>query len=49
MVVDASFALKWVLEEAYSAEAQQLLAAWADEQVSVTAPSLLIDEAVNVL
>lgn len=49
VVVDASLALKWVLDEQHSPEAQQLLAAWADEQVRVMAPSLLIYEAVNVL
>ena len=49
VVVDASLALKWVLEERHSAEAQSLLNRWVQTQVIVTAPMLLVFEAANVL
>jgi predicted nucleic acid-binding protein len=49
VVVDASLALKWVLEERHSVEAQRLLDTWVQTQVIVTAPSLLVVEAANVL
>jgi predicted nucleic acid-binding protein len=49
VVVDASLALKWVLEERHSTEAQSLLDMWVQTQVIVTAPTLLVFEAANVL
>jgi predicted nucleic acid-binding protein len=49
VVVDASLALKWVLEERHSVEAQRLLDMWVQTQVIVTAPTLLVFEAANVL
>ena len=49
VVVDASLALKWVLEERHSVEAQSLLDMWVQTQVIVTAPTLLVFEAANVL
>lgn len=49
VVVDASLALKWVLEEPHSIEAQNLLNRWVQTQVIVTAPTLLVFEAANVL
>jgi predicted nucleic acid-binding protein len=49
VVVDASLALKWVLEERHSVEAQSLLDRWVQSQVIVTAPTLLVFESANVL
>jgi predicted nucleic acid-binding protein len=48
-VVDASLALKWVMEEPYSAEARTLLERWRDDQQKLTAPALFIYEITNAL
>ncbi|MBX5468031.1 MAG: type II toxin-antitoxin system VapC family toxin [Firmicutes bacterium] len=49
VVVDASLALKWVLDEPHSGEAQQLLDLWVRRRVIVMAPTLLAFEAANIL
>ncbi len=49
VVVDASLALKWVLEEPYSSQAEALLEAWSAAGVYPVAPTLLSYEAANVL
>ena len=49
VVVDASFALKWVLVEPYTLEADALLAGCEQNGISVIAPALLAYEAANVL
>jgi predicted nucleic acid-binding protein len=48
-VVDASLALKWVLLEPFSAEADALLGEWQAAETRLLAPSLLMYEATNVL
>lgn len=40
VVVDASLAVKWVLEEPYTREAEELLAKWKDNEVRTIAPGL---------
>lgn len=49
MVVDASLALKWVLEESYSAEARDLLDNWRRNARELLAPTLFPYEVANVL
>lgn len=49
VVVDASLAVKWVLEEPYTQEAISLLHEWADQQIQIIAPSLLAFEAANAI
>lgn len=49
IVVDASFALKWVLTEPGSTEALVKLAEWQRDGVQPTAPSWIACEMANVL
>jgi predicted nucleic acid-binding protein len=49
VVVDASLAIKWVVEEPYSPEAERLLEGWKDEDVRTVAPGLLPYEVANAL
>jgi predicted nucleic acid-binding protein len=49
VVVDASLALKWTIEEPYSAEARALLANWHNNQRRLLAPALFLYEVTNVL
>jgi len=49
VVVDASIALKWILNETDSSKALTLLADWNDREIEVYAPSLLVYEVTNVL
>lgn len=49
VVVDASLAIKWVVEEPYSTEAERLLERWKDEDVRTVAPGLLPYEVANAL
>ena len=48
-VVDASFAIKWVLEEEYSTQATSKLAEWQNQQVDVYAPTWFLFEITNAL
>jgi predicted nucleic acid-binding protein len=49
IVVDASIAVKWVLDEPWSAEAQQLRHQWRQERRLLVVPSLFVYEISNVL
>jgi predicted nucleic acid-binding protein len=49
VVVDASIALKWILNETDSSTALALLADWNDREIEVYAPSLLVYEVTNAL
>jgi predicted nucleic acid-binding protein len=49
VVVDASLALKWVVEEPYSDEAHALLSRWRDNRRRVLAPALFLYEVTNAL
>ncbi|MGO9268535.1 MAG: type II toxin-antitoxin system VapC family toxin [Candidatus Binataceae bacterium] len=49
VVVDASLAIKWVLEEPHSAEAGALLNGWAEAGNTLLAPALFLYEVANVL
>jgi predicted nucleic acid-binding protein len=49
IVVDASLALKWVLEEPYSTEAHKLLENWGGQQNKLLAPALFLYEVANAL
>ena len=49
VVVDASIALKWILNETDSSKALTLLADWNDREIEVYAPSLLVYEVTNAL
>jgi predicted nucleic acid-binding protein len=49
VVVDASLALKWVLDEPDSQTAVILLDQWTDEGMSVIAPALFTHEVTNTL
>jgi predicted nucleic acid-binding protein len=49
IVVDASLALKWVLEEPYSAEANDLLENWGGQRNKLFAPALFLYEVANAL
>lgn len=49
VVVDSSIALRWVLEEAFSVEAANLLEQWQAAKLQVVAPVLLEYEVANVL
>lgn len=48
-VVDASLAVKWVLEEEDSEEARRLSNYWSSMDVQPAAPRLLVYEVANVL
>jgi predicted nucleic acid-binding protein len=41
VVVDASLALKWVVEEPYSSEARSLPAEWGNHRRKLLAPGML--------
>jgi predicted nucleic acid-binding protein len=49
VVVDASIALKWTINEADSSTALALLADWTNREIEVHAPFLLAYEVTNVL
>ena len=49
VVVDASVAVKWFVEEEYTREAVLLLSAYRDALVDLAAPSLLPYEVLNTL
>jgi predicted nucleic acid-binding protein len=49
VVLDASFVLKWVLNEPDSSKALALLTEWVGEEVVMLAPALLAYEAANAL
>jgi len=49
VVVDASLALKWVVEEPYSGEARSLLAEWGNHRRKLLAPALFLYEVANAL
>jgi len=49
VVVDASIAIKWVLEEPDSDVAETLLAEWSNNGILILAPSLLAYEITNAL
>ena len=49
VVVDASIAIKWVLEESDSDRAEALLIEWNDKGISIYAPNLLVYEITNAL
>jgi predicted nucleic acid-binding protein len=49
VVVDASIALKWTLNETDSSTALALLADWTNREIEVHAPSLLVYEVTNAL
>jgi predicted nucleic acid-binding protein len=48
-VVDASVAVKWMMDEAYSAEAQRLLKEMRDGEADLLAPTILKVEVANAL
>ena len=47
--MDASVAVKWMIEEEYSAEAQQVLKEMRDGEADLLAPTILKIEAANAL
>jgi predicted nucleic acid-binding protein len=49
VIVDASIALKWTLNESDSSAALALLAHWTDKEIEVHAPALLAYEVTNAL
>ncbi len=49
VVVDASLAIKWVLNEPYADEALAIASEWATAEIRPVAPCLLLVEAANVL
>ena len=49
LVVDASFAVKWVLEEEYTAQAISALSEWHSQHTDVFAPVWFMFEITNVL
>ncbi len=49
VVVDASIAIKWAVNEHDSSVALALLKNWTDNEVTLLAPSLLMSEAANTL
>lgn len=49
VVVDASVAVKWLIEEDYSRQADELLEAWDREDVRIAGPHLLPVEVSNAL
>jgi len=49
VVVDASIALKWTINEADSSTALALLADWTNQEIEVHAPFLLTYEVTNAL
>ena len=49
VVVDASLAVKWALQESDSAEAERLLQIWLDQGIELLGPSWYACEVSNVL
>ena len=49
VVVDASLAFKWVVEEPYSGDARSLLAEWGNHRRKLLAPALFLYEVANAL
>lgn len=49
IVVDASLALKWVLDEPYTVEANDLLENWREHRHKLLAPALFLYEIANAL
>jgi predicted nucleic acid-binding protein len=49
VVVDASLATKWVVEESHSVEALSLLSQWSSHGTYVLAPIFLVFEIVNAI
>ena len=49
VVVDASVAVKWLVQEEHTEEAEELLRAWVDAGVPLAAPHFLPFEVANVL
>ena len=49
MVVDASVAVKWLVEEIYSRQADDLLVAWEQNNTHIAGPHLLPVEVSNAL
>ena len=49
VVVDASLALKWVVEEPYSNEARSLLTERGNRRRKLLAPALFLYEVTNAL
>lgn len=49
VVVDASLAIKWVLNEPYADKALAIASKWATAGIKPVAPCLLLVEATNVL
>lgn len=49
VVVDASIALKWVLDEADSSTAMAMLTDWTNTGIEIVAPALLAYEVTNAL
>jgi predicted nucleic acid-binding protein len=49
VVVDASIAIKWILEEVDSDRADTLLAEWINKRMLILAPNLLAYEITNAL
>ncbi len=49
IVVDASLALKWVLDEPYTVEANDLLENWRERRSKLLAPALFLYEIANAL
>lgn len=49
LVVDASLALKWLMEEPYSAETTELLEKWRRHGQRLIAPALFLYEVTNAI
>lgn len=49
VVIDASVAVKWLVREAHSVEALELVASWATTGVTLVAPYLMPAEVANAL
>ncbi len=49
VVVDASIALKWVIDESDSDKAQALLGEWSNRRTIMLAPALITYEITNIL
>jgi len=49
VVIDASLAFKWVVEEPYSTEARTLLQDWGNHRRRLLAPALFLYEVANAL
>ena len=49
LVVDASFAVKWILEEEYTPQAISALSEWLSRDTDVLAPSWYLFEITNAL